>query len=76
MRAKRVPSHRQPVAPPRETAGGHTGEMIDWYGLQATGGGGPSTAEGAGLFVMLMAVRAAPYVVWRAVGRLARRRAP
>jgi hypothetical protein len=73
MRAKRVPSHQRASAHPPAKTGGHTGEMLDWYGLQVTGGGGPSTAEGAGLVAVLMAVRAAPYVVWRAARRLVRR---
>jgi hypothetical protein len=47
--------------------------MIDWYGLQVTGGGGVSNAEGAGLIVALTAIRAAPYLAWRAACRLARR---
>jgi hypothetical protein len=73
MRPKRLQSQRGSTARPPEKAGGHTGEILDWYGLQVTGGGGPSTAEGSGLFAALMAVRAAPYLAWRAAGRLARR---
>lgn len=72
MRAKRVPSHQRPTARPREKAGGHAGQMLDWLGLQFTGGGGVSGAW-AGLLVVLMAVRAAPYLARRAARRLAGR---
>lgn len=72
MRRKRVPSQQGPVARPPEKAGGHAGQVLDWLGLQFTGGGGGSGAW-AGLLIVLMAVRAAPYLAGRAARRLAGR---
>ena len=72
MGSKRVPSHRRSADRPREKAGGHAGLMVDWLGVQATGQGGV-TGAAAGLVVVLAAVRAAPYVMGRAIRRLARR---
>ena len=56
----------------RRRLGNHRGQMLDWLGLQFTGGGGVSGAW-AGTLVVLMALRAAPYLAGRAARRLARR---
>ena len=71
MRSKRVPSHEGSTARPSGKAGGHAGLIVDWLGVQATGQGGV-TAAAAGLIVVLVAVRAAPYLMARAARRLAR----
>jgi hypothetical protein len=42
---------------------------VDWLGVQATGGGGASLLPWW-LIGALMAIRAAPYVAWRAARRL------
>ncbi len=71
MRAKRT--HKQPApAPDTGRPPDATGLTIDWIGTIATGGGGAGMLP-VWLVVGLTAVRAAPFVVWRATRRLAGR---
>ena len=46
---------------------------VDWLGVQATGGGGASLLPWW-LIGTLMAIRAVPYLAWRAARRLVGRR--
>jgi len=52
-----------------------TGLTIDWIGVQATGSGGPGLL-GSWVVVGLTAVRAAPFLAWKAARRLRGRAAP
>ncbi len=76
MRARRVSSLERSSPCRPEATGGHGGLTLDWIGVQVTGGRGGLDAEGAGLFVALEAIRAAPSLVRRAARRLVRRRRP
>jgi hypothetical protein len=62
----RWPARRgSPVVPSR---GDDEGLIVDWLGIQATGGGGASTASGIGCVFALTAIRAAPHLMRRLVG--------
>jgi hypothetical protein len=69
MRRKRV--RQRPAAAPRdERPPDATGQTIDWMGVQSTAGGGCANEAGC-LVVGLVALRAAPFVIWRVSRRLA-----
>lgn len=71
MRSKRTSARRRRDRP-AERAAGHEGLVLDWMGLQATGGGAVSGWL-AGLVAALLALRAAPYLAGQAGRRVARR---
>ena len=73
MRKKRTRARRP--APDRDKPPDATGLTIDWIGVQATGSGG-QTVIPFWIVGGLMALRAAPFLVWRVSRRLikARRR--
>ena len=73
MRMKRTRARRP--APDRDKPPDATGLTIDWIGIQATGSGG-QTVIPFWIVGGLMALRAAPFLVWRVSRRLikARRR--
>jgi hypothetical protein len=73
VRAKRLLPDQGSTAGQRELARNRGWLMTDWLGVQFTGGGGTSTLL-AFLLVGLLAIRTAPYLVWRAAGWVARRR--
>jgi len=71
MRRKRTRARLR--APDRDKPPDATGLTIDWLGIQATGSGGPSVLPF--WFVGgLVALRAAPFVVWRLSRRLIKAR--
>jgi len=71
MRKRRIRA-RNP-APDREKPPDATGLTIDWLGFQATGSGGGSVLP---FWIVggLVALRAAPFVVWRLSRRLIKAR--
>jgi hypothetical protein len=74
MRRKRT--GKRPAAPPSdEHPPDVTGLTVDWIGVQATGSGGTPAVW---VFIVggLAAIRALPFVVWKAVQRLRGQAAP
>jgi hypothetical protein len=71
MRKKRT--RARPRAPDRDKPPDATGLTIDWIGVQATGSGG-ATVIPTWIVGGLMALRAAPFLVWKVSRRLFRAR--
>jgi len=71
MRKKRT--RARPPAPDRDKPPDATGLTIDWIGVQATGRGG-ATVIPPWIVGGLMALRAAPFLVWKVSRRLFRAR--